>query len=144
MGIDCIFCKIVAGELPCCRVFENDDVLAFLDIAPLVKGHTLVIPKTHCDPITAAPPEILTPLFLAVQHVAKAIFAGLKADGVNVHQANGAAAGQVVPHLHVHVIPRFGSDGHSWNWRPKKYDGQNEANALAEQITKAITINGAA
>jgi histidine triad (HIT) family protein len=138
MPPDCVFCRIVAGQLPSCRVYEDDRILAFLDIAPLVEGHTLVIPKTHYDPFMDAPPEILTPLFLAVQRVARAMTAGLKADGVNLHQANGRAAGQVVPHLHVHVVPRFANDGHSWNWRPRAYPDQSRAQTLAAKIREAL------
>ena len=116
MKDDCIFCRIVAGSLPCVRLCEDGDVLAFMDIGPIVKGHALVIPKAHRDPITDLSPDLLGRVMAMVQRVAAAQRRGLKADGVNVHQANGAAAGQVVPHVHVHVIPRFNGDGHRWNW----------------------------
>ena len=138
MQPDCIFCRIVAGQLPSCRIYEDESVMAFLDIAPLIKGHTLVIPKQHVDLFMDAPADIMKPLFHAVQRVARAMLHGLKADGVNIHQANGKAAGQVVPHLHVHVVPRFLNDGHAWNWHPKKYDDQTESLEMATRIKNAL------
>ncbi len=138
MNDSCVFCKIVAGELPAVKVFENERILAFMDIGPIVKGHTLVIPKPHCDPITQTPPSLLQELILVVQRIAQAQFDGLAADGVNVTQANGASAGQVVPHLHFHVIPRFAADGHHWNWIPKKYDHREEMESYAQRIRSAL------
>lgn len=138
MNEACVFCKIVDGKLPACRIYEDADTLVFMDIGPIVKGHTLVIPKRHYDPITATPPEILQKLILVVQKVAQAQISGLKADGINVMQSNGRPAGQMVPHIHFHVIPRFQQDGHSWNWRPKKYDAPGEMQALAETIKTAL------
>ena len=142
MNSDCIFCKIVAGQLPACKVYEDADTLAFMDIGPIVPGHTLVIPKTHVDPLTAAPPEVLQKLIIVVQSIARAQLKAFKADGVNVIQSNGRAAGQVVPHLHFHVIPRFATDGHHWNWKPRPYAKSEEMGALAEKIKGALgTMN---
>ena len=138
MKSDCIFCKIVAGQLPSCKVYEDADTLAFMDIGPIVPGHTLVIPKIHVEALTAAPPTILQKLILVVQNIAQAQFSAFKADGVNVIQANGRAAGQVVPHLHFHVIPRFTTDGHHWNWKPHPYANGTEMGALAEKIKHAL------
>ncbi len=135
---DCVFCRIVEGALPCTRVYEDADVLAFLDIGPIVKGHTLVIPKVHAERITDVTPGILGRVMSAAQRVAAAQKQGLKADGVNLHQANGAAAGQVVPHVHVHVIPRFNDDGHRWNWASTTYADDAERDRTAERITRAL------
>jgi histidine triad (HIT) family protein len=139
MKQDCIFCKIVAGELPSARVYEDDHTLAFLDIAPVVKGHTLVIPRTHHDRITDAPDEVLAHVVAAVSRVARALVASLGADGFNVTQANGEIAGQVVPHLHFHVIPRFARDGRVRHWKQGSYDGADEMAALAETIRGGFT-----
>ncbi len=139
MSANCIFCKIVAGEIPATKVYEDADVLAFMDIGPVVKGHTLVIPKQHFDPLTATPEPLLAQLMAVVKKIAAAQLSGLRADGVNVMQANGAAAGQVVPHLHFHVIPRFVTDGHRWNWAAKKYDDPAELQRLAAAIKAAVT-----
>jgi len=135
---DCIFCKIVHGELPCTKVYEDDTVLAFMDIGPVVKGHVLVIPKQHHDPLTETPMEVLTALIAVVKRVAQAQHDGLKADGMNVTQANGAVAGQVVPHIHFHVIPRFRDDGHSWNWAAKEYGDGSEMESLAAAMREAL------
>jgi histidine triad (HIT) family protein len=135
---DCIFCKIVAGEIPALRVYENEHVLAFMDIGPVVKGHTLVIPKAHCNPLADTPDDVLAHVIAAVRLIARAQQDGLGADGVNLHQANGTAAGQVVPHLHFHVVPRFKHDGHHWNWTPHPYADLSEAAALADRIKAAL------
>ncbi len=135
---DCIFCRIVRGEIPSTRLLETDDVLAFLDIGPLVKGHTLVIPKAHFDPLTAVPAPLLGRLMEAVQRVAAAQVKGLGADGFNVHQSNGACAGQVVPHVHFHVVPRFAGDGYRWNWTAGAYESPAAMAALAERIRAGL------
>ena len=138
MSDDCGFCKIVAGKIPSTKIYEDDAVLAVMDIGPIVKGHVLVIPKAHHDPLTQVPAPLLARVIKVVQRVAAAQLAGLRADGVNVHQANGGAAGQVVPHVHFHVIPRFHSDGHRWNWKAQAYADMAEASALADRIREAL------
>ena len=138
MNVDCIFCKIVAGTLPSCKVYEDDATLAFMDIGPIVRGHTLVIPKKHYDPLIQTPADVLGKLIAVVQKIAAAQTRALKADGINVMQSNGKAAGQVVPHIHFHVIPRFLQDGHSWNWHPKPYADPHEIRQLAESIKQSL------
>ena len=135
---DCVFCKIIAGELPSWKVYETDTVLAFMDIGPVVKGHTLVIPKAHHENVTTLPDDQLAAVMVVARKIARAQLEGLGAEGVNLHQANGAAAGQVVPHFHVHVIPRFKSDGHHWNWKAQSYADPTEAAALAARIQAAL------
>lgn len=142
MNDHCLFCRLIKGEIPSTRVFEDEETLAFLDIGPIVKGHTLVVPKRHYGALTDAPPEVLAAVMRSVQRVARALFNGLGADGVNIFQANGAAAGQVIPHLHVHVIPRFTHDGHHWNWRAQRYEQPNEMEAIAERIRAGLPHAG--
>jgi histidine triad (HIT) family protein len=101
-----IFAKIIRGELPCHKVYENDKVLAFLDIMPRAPGHTLVLPKAPCRNILDIDPDDLTAVALAAQKVAKAAVKVFNADGVTVQQFNEGAGGQVVFHLHLHIIPR--------------------------------------
>jgi histidine triad (HIT) family protein len=137
MASDCIFCRIVAGEIPSAKVFEDDASVAFMDIQPVSKGHTLVVPREHHDPITAVPAEVLKRTILAVQKVAAAQYAGLKAVAINVTQANGALAGQCVPHVHFHVIPRYEGDAHH-QWTPGKYSSQEEMQQYAARIRDAI------
>ena len=138
MDRDCIFCKIVAGDLPCVSIYEDSDTLAFLDIGPVVKGHTLVIPKAHHDPIMETPADVLAKVIVTVRRVARAVVKGLAADGMNVTQANGAVAGQVVPHIHFHLIPRSESDGQTKNWLPGQYESNEEMAAFAERIRQAM------
>jgi len=136
--IDCIFCKIVAGDIPSTVVYEDEEVMVFMDIGPIVKGHALVVSKQHYNPVTETPDELLAKLHVVAKRVAQAQLNGLGADGVNIMQNNGKAAGQEVPHIHVHVIPRFKDDRHHWNWNAKKYDDFNEMAELAGKLQKHL------
>ena len=102
-----IFAKILRGELPCIRVHEDDDVLAFMDIMPRSDGHTLVIPKAPARSLDDITPESLSTLMRGVQIIARAAKAGLQADGITLNQFNESAGGQVVFHIHVHILPRW-------------------------------------
>ena len=133
-----VFEKIVKREIPAVIVYEDDDTLAFMDIGPVIKGHTLVIPKKCYDPITETPDDVLAKLICVVKKIAGAQMKQLGAAGVNIIQNNGGAAGQEVPHLHFHVIPRFETDGHRWNWAAKKYDDPAEIEMLAARIREGI------
>ena len=105
-----IFCRIIDVEIPCVKVYEDDDVLAILDISQTTKGHTLVSPKAHCSDFLSAPKEILDKVFAVAQRIGQAQISMLGAKGVNILSNVGAEAGQSVPHFHVHVIPRYGKD----------------------------------
>lgn len=135
---DCIFCKIVAGQLPSCKIYEDDATVAFMDIGPIIKGHALVSPKRHYADIHSTPPEVLAELIAVARKIAAAQKQALKADGVNIMQSSGRAAGQAVDHIHFHVIPRFNSDGHHWNWKAQKYADNSEMQALGEKIKSAL------
>lgn len=108
---DCIFCKVVAGELPSYKVYENDDVYAFLDIHPVNKGHTLVIPKKHARNVFDISAEDWVAVQKVVHMLAGNIEKAVGADGINLAMNNREHAGQVVDHAHVHIIPRFKGDG---------------------------------
>ena len=109
MKNNCVFCAIAAGEIPCFKVYEDDLVLAYLDISPFAEGHTLVIPKDHTTGLLDTPPETLRNMIVRVQKVAAHLKDALPCDGFNILQNNGPAAGQTVPHLHFHIVPRLGS-----------------------------------
>ena len=109
MKNNCVFCAIAAGEIPCFKVYEDDLVLAYLDINPFAEGHTLVIPKEHSTGILDTSPETLREMIVRVQKVAARLKDALPCDGFNILQNNGPAAGQTVPHLHFHIVPRLGS-----------------------------------
>jgi len=133
-----IFEKIIAREIPATIVYEDEDTLAFMDIGPIIKGHALVIPKTCYDPVTETPDEVVAKLMLIAKRIAAAQMKTLGADGINIIQNNGKAAGQEVPHIHIHVIPRFDDDGHHWNWAAKSYDDPAEMEQLAEKIREGL------
>ena len=103
---DCIFCKIIRGEIPCFKVYENDRVLAFADINPITEGHTLIIPKTHAENLWEISGEDITAIHLASKKIADAMKSTLDPVGIAVLQLNGRGVNQVVMHYHLHLIPR--------------------------------------
>ncbi len=135
---ECVFCQIAAGKLPANKVYEDEHAIAFMDINPVAVGHTLVIPKAHHMNIFEMPPELLGHVMAAAKKVASAIMEGLKPEGLIVLQLNGAAAGQVVMHYHVHLIPRSTGDGvRLINWEVKGASAEELAE-LAEKIRSAL------
>lgn len=130
----CIFCKIVAGEIPCHKLYEDDHVLSFLDIGPLSEGHTLVIPKGHWQTLDEVPAEVVKACAAASQTVAEAVTASVDCAGWNLLQNNGPVAGQAVPHVHFHIIPRREGDGLGYRWPAGELD-----DATAGRLTEAIT-----
>jgi histidine triad (HIT) family protein len=133
---DCIFCTIVARGIPAEVVFEDEHALAFLDVTPRAPGHTVVVPKRHSPTLLDLPADEVGPLFAAVQTTARRVLAALQADGMTVGVNHGAVSGQTVPHLHVHIIPRFvgdrGGSIHSVVHNPPK----ESIAAIAERIRK--------
>ena len=110
MKNDCIFCAIAAGEIPSCKVYEDDLVVAYLDINPFTEGHTLVVPKAHSTCLLDTDDATLAAVIARVKKVAARLKEALPCDGFNVLQNNGEAAGQTVRHLHFHIVPRRGSE----------------------------------
>jgi histidine triad (HIT) family protein len=137
MSAPTIFARIISGEIPAAKVYEDAHTLAFLDIGPASRGHTLVIPKDAYPDLWAMPPELLAAVSVATQRVAQALRAALAPDGLNVVQNNGAAAGQTVFHYHVHLIPRWEGDNAVGGWRPQSPTSAELA-TLAEQIRAAV------
>lgn len=134
---DCIFCKIVKQEIPCAEVYADDTVLAFLDIGPIARGHTLIIPKAHYYSLWEVPAALAEDLLVIMQRVGRALLATSKAEGMNVVMNNFAAAGQVVPHAHWHLIPRFEGDG-LFRVRQTEYESQEAMYALAQAMKQAV------
>jgi histidine triad (HIT) family protein len=114
---DCVFCKIRDGQIPSLKIAEDDRTLVFMDINPLNSGHCLVITKAHSPTLYEAELEDLQAAIATARRVALAIRDGLKPDGLNMLQANGAAAFQSVPHFHLHLIPRWNNDGKGFDWK---------------------------
>ena len=134
---DCLFCKIIRGEIPCFKVFEDSETLAFMDINPIAEGHVLVVPKFHSADILETPAEWVGKAFAGAKRVAEAVQKTFEPDGINIVQANGPGAKQSVFHLHVHVIPRSLDDGLTMNWElvPGDMDGIGK---LAEKIAANV------
>ena len=133
----CVFCRIVEGEIQSRKLYEDDRTLAFLDIMPASEGHALVIPKGHYETLLDISKEELKKLIVAVREVAKAVIQSTNATGFNVLQSNKAIAGQVVPHVHFHIIPRYEGDGLHFHW-PHKSAGDDELTAMQKKISSAI------
>ncbi|MBW2974733.1 HIT family protein [Candidatus Woesearchaeota archaeon] len=130
---NCIFCRIVEGKIPCARVFEDDKVLSFLDIAPANKGHVLIITKNHYETLLDIPDNCLDDLMIKARKTARAMSSALGCEGFNVLMNGKKVAGQLVPHAHVHIIPRFSGDRISLNWKPRRYKDK-EINEFRERI----------
>ena len=130
---NCIFCKILAGEIPARTVDEDERTIAFMDIAPATRGHALVIPRAHSADLLSVEPEDLAAVALAAQRLATRAKARLGADGVNLINSCGAAAWQSVFHFHVHVIPRYSDDPLKLPWVPAPGDSEL-LDAVAQEL----------
>jgi len=132
----CIFCRIVAGQLPCFKLFEDETTIAFMDINPVNPGHALAVAKGHWPTVDVIPADVLGDVARTAQRVAKAALAALEPTGVNLLQSNGSGAGQSVPHLHVHILPRYPDDKVRLNWVYEPGD-KAEIAAICERL-KAV------
>ena len=135
--MDCLFCKIVKGEIACDKVYEDDKVLAFLDISPVSKGHTLVVPKEHYGKFTETDDVVIGDLMLAAKRIALGMEKALGIKDVNFGINNGQLAGQVVEHTHIHVMPRSSDDGLRL-WPGREYQNDEEKKEVAQKIAQAM------
>ena len=131
--MDCIFCKIIAGEIPCFKLFESDDTLAFMDINPANEGHALVIPKEHYADVHSVSAAAISSTVITAKMIAAAIEKTLSPEGINLLQCNGPAAAQSVLHFHMHVLPRRDGDELKLNWGLEPGD-MDAIGKLAERI----------
>jgi len=129
----CVFCKIVAGQIPCVKLYEDDQTLAFMDINPVHDGHSLVIPKAHHATLFELPAPCFAAAGATAIKIANAVNAAVRPDGLNLLQANGPGAAQSVAHFHLHILPRRMNDGLLVNWTPKSGDRARIAE-IAERI----------
>jgi histidine triad (HIT) family protein len=134
---DCIFCKIASGEIPAAKIYEDEVVVAFLDIGPVSEGHTLVMPHRHIERVHSCPPELLGEIATRIGKIAGAIISAVGADAYNVLCNNGRAAGQVVEHLHFHIIPRRPGDGVFTQWPSRRYP-PGKAEAIVAKIKSKL------
>jgi histidine triad (HIT) family protein len=137
MADDCIFCKIIAGEIPSAKIYEDEQILAFLDIGPLSEGHCLVIPKEHYLRFEQLPDDLASALARQIAPVARAVVQAVHAEGYNVLNNNGRCAGQLVEHVHFHIIPRHSGDGVFTQWPSGKYL-PGRMDELADMIKKLL------
>ncbi|HEU4369799.1 MAG TPA: HIT family protein [Methylomirabilota bacterium] len=137
MSADCVFCKIRDGEIPSMRIYEDDLTLAIMDINPLNSGHCLVIVKNHAPTVWDAGEADLQAAIATARKVALAVRTAVKPDGLNILQANGAAAFQSVPHYHLHLIPRWHNDGKGFDW-PLVPGDRAQIQAVGERLREAI------
>lgn len=135
---DCIFCKIAAKTVPAQILSENEDVVAFLDAGPLADGHALVIPRSHHERFDELPPSLAGAIAAHAVSVADALLRVTGVEGYNVLINRGAVAGQVVPHVHMHLIPRRGDDGLGFRWNASSYP-EGKAAELADAYRKAMS-----
>ncbi|MCK9578015.1 HIT family protein [bacterium] len=133
---NCIFCKIVAGEIPCYKIFENEKILAFLDINPAVPGHVLVIPKKHFTDIFEIDDQYLQELIVVAKRIAEKMKTNFDAGGVNLFQSNGENAEQTVFHFHLHLLPRKGND--RINFSELLVNAEKIDNMKLEEIKKIL------
>ena len=137
--MDCIFCEIIAGNIPAATVYEDEHVFAFMDIAPANPGHTLVIPKHHYRNIFDMPVEVGSKIMQAAIPIANAIRTALNPDGLNLFQSNEAAGFQTVFHFHLHLIPRWEGDTLRLPWRPSE-GNMAEIGNIADKIRQALLV----
>jgi len=137
--MECIFCKIIDGEIPAVKVLDKELVIAFMDINPSNQGHMLVVPKRHAENIFEIPESDLEATVKAVKKCANAVKKALKAEGITVLQLNGKASDQIVPHFHIHIIPRWENDGLPIsNWEMKPGD-MKEINDIARKVKEHLS-----
>ena len=137
MQSDCIFCKIIAGEIPSATVYEDEDFKAIMDIFPAAKGHVIILPKKHHANLFELEEDIAAKALPVARKIARAIQAELSCDGMNLLQNNGEAAGQTIFHFHMHLIPRYQGDQVKTIWAQGKYE-DGEAAALAAAIASKL------
>ncbi len=134
MKDNCIFCRIIAGEIPSATIFEDQDFKAILDVGPAVKGHVLLLPKEHCADAFELPEDLAEKVLPTAQKIARHMKAQLNCQGLHMLQNNGVAAGQTVFHYHLHLIPRFeGEDGALLTWSTQTYE-EGEMETMREKL----------
>ena len=137
MSGDCVFCKIRDGQIPSMKIYEDESTLAFMDINPVNTGHCLVVTRRHAATIWEAEVADLQAAIATAQKVATALVTAVKPDGLNMLQANGAAAFQSVPHFHLHLIPRWAGDGKGFDWKLTPGDREQIAK-VGERVRTAL------
>jgi histidine triad (HIT) family protein len=139
MSKSCIFCSIISGQEPCVQIHRDNGFLVLMDKYPINPGHALVMPTKHYETLLQMPPAEVGKLYSLVPTIAKAIISAVKADGFNVGQNNGIAANQIVPHVHVHIVPRFHDDSPDGKWPSRRVTSHKDILKIAQKIKFEIS-----
>ncbi|MGB7635211.1 MAG: HIT family protein [Nitrososphaeraceae archaeon] len=134
----CVFCAIIRGQSPVAKVYEDNTFLAFMDKYPITSGHTLVLPKYHYGDLFQMTEDEVGNLYRVVHTIASAVYNATGAQGLNTGQNNGKAANQIVPHVHVHIIPRYENDSRDGKWPSRKVSEYRELEEIANRIKKNL------
>ena len=137
--VNCIFCKILTGEIPAHFLYMDEHHVAFLDRFPINRGHCLVIPVIHHELVTDMPPQTVGQLFEVVPRIARAVLQATNADGFSLGQNNGEAADQIVPHVHVHIIPRYSKT--DTDWKKREIVEDDDLAPLAQKIRDILNVS---
>ena len=135
---NCIFCRIIQKDIPNAIIYENEKFLAFMDKYPINLGHTLIVPKQHYSNLLDMPTEIVGEMYSLVPTLAKAITSVINCDGFNINQNNGKSANQIVPHVHVHIVPRYSAEKIKGQWPTRKIAKMQDLQGLAKKIKEKI------
>lgn len=136
---DCLFCKIASGEIPTDKTYEDADFIAFLDIKPINPGHLLLVPKEHHENLFEMPDDLLSKTAPLLKKLAIAVKNAVNAEGINIGMNNGAPAGQVVFHAHIHIMPRKSGDGYEM-WHGQPYQSDSAKSEIASKIKTALNF----
>ena len=136
----CIFCSIINRNLSAAIIYEDTNFIVLMDKYPINVGHTLVIPKTHYENLLLMPHQLVGKLYHLVSIISQAVVTAVSADGFNIGQNNGRAANQIVPHVHVHIIPRFNDDSPNGRWPSRSLSPENSLNHLSQEIKKHLNL----
>ena len=135
---DCVFCRIVEGDIPAVKIYETQDILAFFDAFPAAKGHCLVIQKGHYESIDFVPDNIISSIFILAKKIVRLQKKIFNINDVNLLQNNGREAGQTVFHMHLHIIPRFKNDNVNLSWKENAYENDNEILTIANKMKEGL------
>ncbi|MFL6473912.1 MAG: HIT family protein [Nitrososphaera sp.] len=138
MSKTCIFCSIISGQEPCVQIRCENGIMVLMDKYPINPGHALLMPTKHYETLLEMPPTEVGKLYSLVPRIARAIISAVKADGFNVGQNNGIAANQIVPHVHIHVVPRFNDDSPDGKWPSRKVATYEDITKIAQKIKDNI------
>lgn len=136
---NCIFCRIIQKDIPNAIIYENEKFLVFMDKYPINLGHTLIVPKQHYNNLLEMPISVVGEMYSLVPPLAKAITGVIKSDGFNINQNNGKSANQIVPHVHVHIVPRYSAEKIKGQWPTRKIAKMQDLQGLAKKITENLS-----